>query len=335
MSEYNIQMNKYNALNAGYDQLYPATKIKNVDGLDTALQSKPNPNLLDNWYFGNPVNQRGQTVYTSNAEASVYSIDRWKIWGQYTSSDTLSLNDGYVTFNSNGHRYGGITTTIESAGLRGETLTLSIFGRGRTTGRAAWLTVDSYDASDVQTRICDTYINFDTIFSIIQRNGLVVPSNSVTLQIKMLSSNDDGGIYDFKAIKLELGDTQTLAHQENGNWVLNEIPDYGEQLRRCQRYCFVWDYGNTSNSCLAVFQAYTATNAFGIIPTPVTLRANPVVSGGTLVAGGKTVTLTGITKCANGVRTIAVVSDGNLTVGQAVGIENGNDNGRVVFSADL
>ena len=40
MSEYNIQMNKYNALNAEYDQLYPVTKIKNVDGLDTALQKK-------------------------------------------------------------------------------------------------------------------------------------------------------------------------------------------------------------------------------------------------------------------------------------------------------
>ena len=40
MSEYNIQMNKYNALNAEYDQLYPATKIENVNGLDTALQNK-------------------------------------------------------------------------------------------------------------------------------------------------------------------------------------------------------------------------------------------------------------------------------------------------------
>ena len=39
------------------------------------------------------------------------------------------------------------------------------------------------------------------------------------------------------AAKLELGSQQTLAHQdENGNWVLNEIPDYGEQLARCQRY---------------------------------------------------------------------------------------------------
>lgn len=40
MSEYNIQMNKYNALNAQYDQLYPVTKIEDVDGLDTALQNK-------------------------------------------------------------------------------------------------------------------------------------------------------------------------------------------------------------------------------------------------------------------------------------------------------
>ena len=39
------------------------------------------------------------------------------------------------------------------------------------------------------------------------------------------------------AAKLELGDTQTLAHQdENGNWVLNEVPNYQEQLTRCQRY---------------------------------------------------------------------------------------------------
>lgn len=48
MSEYNIQMNKYNALNAEYDQLYPATKIENVDGLNTALQN----NDPRNWGLG-------------------------------------------------------------------------------------------------------------------------------------------------------------------------------------------------------------------------------------------------------------------------------------------
>ena len=34
-----------------------------------------NPNLLDNWYFGNPVNQRGQTEYTGGG----YTVDRWKL----------------------------------------------------------------------------------------------------------------------------------------------------------------------------------------------------------------------------------------------------------------
>ena len=38
------------------------------------------------------------------------------------------------------------------------------------------------------------------------------------------------------AAKLELGSEQTLAHKENGVWVLNEIPDYGEELTKCQRY---------------------------------------------------------------------------------------------------
>jgi hypothetical protein len=37
-----------------------------------------------------------------------------------------------------------------------------------------------------------------------------------------------------KAVKLELGTEQTLAHQENGTWVLNEIPDYEEELVKCQ-----------------------------------------------------------------------------------------------------
>ena len=35
-----------------------------------------NPNLLDNWYFANPVNQRGQTEYPAS-NGVTYTIDRW------------------------------------------------------------------------------------------------------------------------------------------------------------------------------------------------------------------------------------------------------------------
>ena len=39
---------------------------------------------------------------------------------------------------------------------------------------------------------------------------------------------------DIYAIKLERGGVQTLAHQDSsGNWVLNEVPDYGEELLKC------------------------------------------------------------------------------------------------------
>ena len=52
-----------------------------------AVKYRTNPNLLDNWYFGRPVNQRGQTEYTSN-----YTIDRW--WLQADTS--LNVVDGGV-----------------------------------------------------------------------------------------------------------------------------------------------------------------------------------------------------------------------------------------------
>lgn len=47
-------------------------------------------NWLHNSWFKNPVNQRGASSYNG----SVYSIDRWKLW---TTSTTLTINDGYIT----------------------------------------------------------------------------------------------------------------------------------------------------------------------------------------------------------------------------------------------
>lgn len=75
------------------------------------------------------------------------------------------------------------------------------------------------------------------------------------------------------AIKLELGDTQTLAHQDSsGNWILNEIPDYGEQLTRCQRYCKVYP-AETMLPCVA-FGKSDGWYASAILPFD--MRTNPV-----------------------------------------------------------
>lgn len=47
-------------------------------------------NLLDNSYFLNPINQRGQATYTGN----VYTIDRWRT---YSSTAEVEVNKGYIT----------------------------------------------------------------------------------------------------------------------------------------------------------------------------------------------------------------------------------------------
>ena len=44
-----------------------------VSELRDLINSKPNPNLLDNWYMGNPINQRGQTAY-STEDSWLYGI---------------------------------------------------------------------------------------------------------------------------------------------------------------------------------------------------------------------------------------------------------------------
>lgn len=57
---------------------------------------------------------------------------------------------------------------------------------------------------------------------------------------------------DVLAVKVELGSTQTLAHKENGVWVLNEIPDFGEQLRRCRDYCRKIKYASYTGYAMGV-----------------------------------------------------------------------------------
>ena len=258
---------------------YTAGENISISGSVIATKAFPcNPNLLDNWYFGNPVNQRGASGTISRLG---YFFDRWKL-----VSGSVTINSGGIVLN------GTIAQVLEYAA--GQTVTATV------------LTPDGV------TDVTPVYDDETKTFT-------------VTTQGKTI-----------KAVKLELGTQQTLAHQENGVWVLNEIPDYGEQLRRCQRYCFVWGYGAKKTSCLAVMQCVQPGVPFGLIPTPVTMRNNPVVTGGSLTTfAGNVTSLGNLITCANGIRAVANIEGTSTSQGQAVGVENADDNGRVIFSADL
>ncbi len=258
---------------------YTAGENISISGSVIATKAFPcNPNLLDNWYFGNPVNQRGASGTISRLG---YFFDRWKL-----VSGSVTINSGGIVLN------GTIAQVLEYAA--GQTVTATV------------LTPDGV------TDVTPVYDDETKTFT-------------VTTQGKTI-----------RAVKLELGTQQTLAHQENGAWVLNEIPDYGEQLRRCQRYCFVWGYGAKKTSCLAVMQCVQPGVLFGLIPTPVTMRNNPVVTGGSLTTfAGNVTSLGNLITCANGIRAVANIEGTSTSQGQAVGVENADDNGRVIFSADL
>lgn len=214
-----------------------------------------NPNLLDNWYFGNPVNQRGQTEYTGNATCS---IDRW--WTQYET--TLSIVDGGIKIGGKWDVQQYFETTSPNA-----TYTLSLLYKDRTGSDPLRLLLGNRTDGDLaQTESKDASGILSITFSTAKLNKV---------NFGFTGSTDNSAI--IIAIKLELGDTQTLAHQDSsGNWILNEIPDFGEQLRRCQLYR--WRFCPAEYVGSAIAFGISANAARALIYLPEQMRTNPTLN---------------------------------------------------------
>lgn len=196
---------------AQVDQLdHTAQQIDDAVALAPQLS---NQNLLDNWYFGNPVNQRGQTSYTGTGH---HSLDRWFIGDIWTvGKAALSVNDGYITLQEGLFQ----RKELKRSKMNGRVLSVSALFADGTLGHGVIhlpdeIVIGTTYTDGVSSKYgCMRYISEDILEYRIEANGR-----------------------QYIAVKLEMGDYQTLAHQENGVWVLNEIPDYGERLLRCQRY---------------------------------------------------------------------------------------------------
>lgn len=291
--------------NIGAPAPYTSGENISISGNVIATKAFPcNPNLLDNGNF--QVWQRYPEGTYTGVPDMTYIADRWMFQSSDGSvTNTITKAGDYGMKNASGPNVRMYQRLENAAQYNGRLLTLSVLkGDGSL----------SY-----HTGVASGWTETTDIF------GVFAP------ELVWLLTGDT-----WLAAKLELGSQQTLAHQENGVWVLNEIPNYGEQLRRCQRYCFVWGYGAKKTSCLAVMQCVRPGVLFGLIPTPVTMRNNPVVTGGSLTTfAGNVTSLGNLITCANGIRAVANIEGTSTSQGQAVGVENADDNGRVIFSADL
>lgn len=180
--------------------------------LKQELDGRANTNLLDNWYFANPVNQRGQAEYTAEG----YTIDRWK---KNPNGKLIIASDG-ITLNAVGVSANTIVDSPIEYDLIGKQITVSaLTAEGQLLAN-----------TDIPT---DT--TAATVFAYLDIGGkglagLVVNGAEKFMRIRA----NPGNSISIVAVKLELGTQQTLARKDAaGKWVLNELPNYHEQLLRC------------------------------------------------------------------------------------------------------
>ena len=249
--------------------------------IDDAVSLAPqisNPNLLDNWYFANPVNQRGQTEYT----AAGYTIDRWLQGFDGTLTSTLT-DDGIKIAAGNDGTYKNFEQILSYVPTN-TTFTLSFL-------------VDNFASiSQIYTGFSASQFDIrdNLITCTFKTGGSISGRKLIGIQVK------PGKTATIKAAKLELGSQQTLAHQNtDGNWVLNEIPDYGEQLARCQRYLFTPTTQTDSIYNLAIGVGTSTTTIAFFLPLPTTMRAKSSITFSGLHAVNEINSMLAITKVSN------------------------------------
>ena len=188
-----------------------------------------NPNLLDNWYFVNPVNQRMQSYVGGS---SIYLIDRWKGYGYSAAQLSIVAGGLQVENESTGNEY---VRQFLNAPLPAGKYTLSALVVSTTgDGDIGALSVRNRGTSVLPTP-APAFTEPGLVVLTFDTDGDTSPVDNVGFTCR------SGKSAVVSAMKLEVGDTSTLAHQETdeqGNvvWVLNEISNYGEELLKCQRY---------------------------------------------------------------------------------------------------
>ena len=368
---------------------HTAQEIDDAVGLAPQLS---NPNLLDNWYFGNPVDQRqGRVVvpnttyysdntlitsagttgayvtayrYATGTESGVnyasfkltdsdsaptyyaapenvvrgytgtgYGPDRWK--NQFDTGSILFENDGITLIRPESSTELGIHQKLPIITTDQIEVTLSVLFKGGASitywGKTAFETVSKVSSDwDV---LAYTYVipaGTDLSVSYFPWIGFINSSGLTSTK--------------FKAAKLELGTTQTLAHQDaDGNWVLNEVPDYGEQLRRCQRYFVNFNPYKVGWFAMPPAVASNASQAYSAVTLPVAMRAQPVVSYGGKIALSQSadhavtaILVSDYTFTGNSIQLRYDVGAGTLTANSLYRVQGNNDPASYIWlSADL
>lgn len=226
------------------------------------VKNYSNPNLLDNWYFPDPVNQRGMTEHTQRG----YTVDRWFAYITDNIDDKISITNHGLHFHradeSDGSRFSFNQNLEPWDKYAGMTFTVS-FLTTENLYAASFTVPDTKPAGEVYQILKQTELGMIVVGSWNELDALSVGLNKM-----------NASILDFTlvAAKLELGVRQTLAHQDaDGNWVLNDPPpNKALEEMKCRRYYFPGPAQGTLT--------YWSESHLGFMfPTGVTMRDNPSI----------------------------------------------------------
>ena len=312
---------------AGVDtpvQQFDAANKKYVD--EHAAAARRGVNLLDNWYFPDPINQRGQTEYTSAG----YTIDRWSI---EAGAKLKVLEDG-VVFTPNPSNYNTCTQYVENyKDLIGKQLTLSVLIEENTcTNCLLW-----FYGGNTDNFVYVTMNGSDKLYSV----TMTPKSNITSLRCGFQGRNSAGSVK-ILAVKLELGDQQTLAHQDAaGNWVLNDPPpNKAQELLKCMRYQMVFNW-TPENFAVGYGHTVSATAANAFLPAPTLMRTTPTISNTdgnnwNCIVNGKSVKITSISVWFASKICIGIRLSGDFSMGSSYPLTiNSSGANKVIFDANL
>lgn len=324
------------------------------------------PNLLDNWYFGSPVDQRGGYVVPPgmaykdvNTGVTVGTTTTYYTVTQFSNGNAIITVDGLNRFVQPGgfvRGYTGNGYTVDRWITDGKPVTI---GSGIGVEAVSFLyqkleqsTMDALHGKLITFSALTTSNGFLTgswVVDNANQSDTRIAENDEFILFRSPWTGNGWGIYSKTAMhilaaKLELGPTQTLAHRDAaGNWVLNEVPEYGEQLRRCQRYCVDITPSLIFNTMYSGFLSTTGCDF--LVPIPVTLResgsapvviCNPAEWQVAVVAANAYFTPTSISvsQTASGAIMLRCLFSNSLP-GQYCDLRKAVDSAKLILSKDL
>lgn len=201
---------------------YGGTGAKDSPNALYNLGAKSNDNLYDNWDFTNPINQQGKEIYTGVG----YTISRYQCNQSFGSVEIIKgtgvkfKSDGEVTV------FSQPCTKEFAENLVGKTFTLSVLlSDGRLFSATNTIEMKAPAININLTNDPTIHTNFQVAF--FPEHNLYQIFRAEVYQAEIT----------VKAVKLELGSTQTLARQRKDcSHELLEKPDYVTELLKCQQY---------------------------------------------------------------------------------------------------